>query len=131
MLEISLVVRSGGQERDERPLTIRGRDGCQLSLQRPKEIRQSLHAERTEDVFVQGRNDEPILKRVTGARRALGPIINYPPATIGGAGEITGVNLQVSGAGDRNAAARPDIIILTLNDHRYDQSFPQQAPTPL
>ena len=120
MLEISFVVRTRGQKRDHRRLAVGRRQRRQLLLQSAEKICQPLHAEGAENVFVQRRDDEPVLQRVTGARRALGAIVDHPPSAVGRAGEIAGVQVKVSSAARLDAAARPKIIIMAMNDRRRD-----------
>src|SRR5580765_5221416 len=118
MLEISFVVRTRGQKGDHRRLGVGGRQRRQLLLESAEKVCQALHAEGTKNVFVQRRDDEPVLQRVTGARRTLGAIVDHPPSTVGRAGEIAGVQVKVSFAVWFDAAARPKIIIMPMNNRR-------------
>jgi len=100
------------------------RDGYRVTLVARHRERyaavQALHAEGTENVFVQRRDDEPVLQRITGARRPLGAIVDHPPSAVGRAGEIARVQVKVSFAMRLDAAARPKIIIVSMKDRRRD-----------
>src|SRR5258707_10341537 len=82
MLEISFVVRTRGQKGDHRRLAVGGRQRRQLLLQSAKKIRQSLHAEGTENVFVQKRYDVSGLQLGASTRPGLGKVVDYPPSAV-------------------------------------------------
>ena len=77
------------------------------------------------------RNDEPVLHRVPCAGGTLRAVGDDPPATVGRAGQITTVKVQKSTAGRLQPAARPQIIVMTVDDGRWKQTFGKQATRPV
>src|SRR5262249_46326654 len=93
MLEVSLVVRPRRQERDDRRLTIGGRQRCQPLLQCAKETGEPLHSERAEQPSIHRRNEEPVLHCVAGPGGTLRAVGDDPPAAVRRAGEIATIKI--------------------------------------
>ncbi len=100
VLEISLVHRPGRQHAD--PGIVLPVEAVKLGLQGLEERRVAAHPQVAIDVRNPVREREPVFQRIAGARRRLGAVAQHPPAAIGAARDIDGVEAQMRAAGRRH-----------------------------
>ena len=105
VLEIGLVHRPRREQADTRVILAIERE--QLRLERLKERRDAFNARGAIDVGHRARQREPVLDRVTCARRRLRAIVEHPPSPVGATPDIHGVEPQVRAARRRDADQRP------------------------
>ena len=105
VLEIGLVHRPGREQADARVVLAVERE--QLGLERLEERRDALDARGAVDVGNGARQREPVLDGVAGARRRLRAIAEHPPAAVGAAADIDGIEAQMRAARRRDADQRP------------------------
>ncbi len=72
------------------------------------------------------RDDQPVLERVACPRRGLRAVAYGPPAAVRRAGEIDRVIVQPDSARRRDAAARPQVAVLAIDERRRQQPLGEQ-----
>jgi len=107
VLEVGFVVRPRCQERDERCLTIGGRESRQPLLQGAKETREPLHTERAEEAPIKRCDDESVLHRIACTGGTLRPIGDNPPTAVWRTGQIATIKIEKSTAERVNPPAGP------------------------
>ena len=114
VLEIGLVHRSRREHADAGIVLAVERG--QLRLERLEERREPLDLERAIDVGHGAREREAVLQRVAGARRRLRAVAEHPPAPVGRAADVDGVEPQMRAAGRRDADQRPQEFRIAGDD---------------
>ncbi len=105
VLEIGLVHRPGRQQADAGIVAAVERE--QLGLQRLEKRRNALDARGAIDIGDGARQRQPVLDRVARARRRLRAIVEHPPASVGAAADIDGIEAQMRAARRLDADQRP------------------------
>ena len=90
------------------PRTLRA--GPQPGAKLAEERRQPLDVHFAVEAREGLRNDQPVLQRIAGARRRLGAVAEHPPAPVGSASDVGGVEAQPALAGRRHAAHRGEEV---------------------
>ena len=105
VFEIGLVARSRGEQRDARLVGAAGGAG-EAAAQRLEEGAETLDGEVLEGFGQRPRQRDAVLDGVTGARRRLGAIGEDPPAAVGRAGHVGGIEMQEMAVGRGDAGER-------------------------
>ena len=131
MLECGLAERAGRQDDDPRIGRRRRGDCDQSGPQGPEERRQPVNL----GVAVQAREDpgdhHPVLQRVAGSRRRLGPVGQRPAPALGVAGQVDGVGHQLLRAGDADLVARAQEAGVAVDQLGGQEPSPQQVARPV
>ncbi len=126
VLEVRLVVRTGSEQDRERRLTARRRESEERVLKITKERRELLDLELAERVREGSRERHAVLERVAGARRTARAIGEHPPAAVGAACEICGVDVHEHAAGRRDVLRRPEKAALAEDERGRDEAVREQ-----
>ena len=127
MLEVGLVIRSGGQQHDARVVAMACRHVVQRLPQGRKVRRQPLHPAVAQHLGQDARQHLAVLQRVAGPRRALGAVGQHPPLAVRGARQVGGIDVQVAVIGHRQAVAGPQKAGMREHQLRRQQSLGEQA----
>ena len=95
--------------------------------QRGEEGRQVLHLQIAVQLGKDARDDQPVLERVAHAERRLGAVGNDPPAAVGRAREVDGVNVQPDAARHWDADAGAQEARVAVDQRRRQQALAQQV----
>ena len=105
VLEIGLVHRPGREHAN--PGIVLAVEAGQLVLQRLEERRVAEHPQAAIDVGNPVGQREPVFQRIAGTGRRLGAVAQHPPAAIGAARDVDGIEAQMRAAGRRHVGERP------------------------
>jgi hypothetical protein len=105
VLEIGLVHRPGGEHAD--PGIVLAVEAGQFVLKRLEERRVAKHPQVAIDVGNPVGEREAVFQRIAGSGRRLGAVAQHPPAAIGAARDVDGIEAQVRAAGRRHVDERP------------------------
>ena len=89
-------------------------------------MRDVLDAEITVERRKGTRHHQPVFQRITGARRRLCAIRHHPPATVGGAHQISRINMQMYAAGHLHTVGGPQKPALTKDQRRRYETVLEQ-----
>ena len=104
MLEIGLAHRPRREQTNLRIVLVAQRQ--EFSLERLKERSDAFDTRGAINVRDGARQREPVFDGVAGARGRLRTIAEHPPAAVGAAADVDGVEAQVRAAGRRYADHR-------------------------
>ena len=125
VFEIGFAELTRGEQANARLVAVGA--GAQALAKRFEERRHPFDIHR----FVQGsegaRQHQPVFQRITGPRGRLRAIVQDPPASIGAAADIGGIEIEVSPAGRLDAAHRAQIFSTAGDRRRRHRAFRDQA----
>src|ERR1700737_4988796 len=104
VFEIGLAEAAWRQQSDARLVAVGA--GAQGIAERLEEGRDALHIHRFVERGKRPRQYQPVFQRVASARLSLGPVAQYPPAPIGAATDVRGIQAEISAARRFDAANR-------------------------
>ncbi len=110
VFEIGFAERPRRQQADARLVAI-GR-GAQTVAKGFEERRDALDIHRLVEVGEGARQHQSVFQRIAHAGRRLRAIAEHPPAAIGTAAEIGGIDVEIAATGRLHAAHRPQIFEL-------------------
>src|SRR5258705_5735578 len=96
VFEIGFTECAGRQQSDTRLVAIGA--SAQTVAERLEEGSNPLHIHRFVERGKSPRQDQPVFQRVAGSRRRLAAVAQYPPAPVGPAADIGGIEIEKSAA---------------------------------
>lgn len=108
---------------------MRGSSRSALARTIPKcleERRDARHVHRLVEIGEGAREHQAVLQRIARAGRRLGAIAEHPPAPVGPAADIGGIDRQIASAGRRHAADRAQIFGAAGNGGGRQRAFGHQ-----
>ena len=96
------------------------------ACKRLEERRDALDARGAIDVGNGARQRQPVLDRIAGARRRLRAIVEHPPAPVGAAADIDGIEAQMRAARRLDADQRPQEFRIAGDQSRRQPAVARQ-----
>jgi len=124
LFEIGLAPGARRQDADARPGALRA--VAQAGAKFAEERRQPLDVHLAVKARKGLRNDEAVLERIAGARGRLRAVAEHPPAPVGTAADVGGIEAQPAPAGRRDAAHRGEEIGRAGDGRGGQQALPHQ-----
>ena len=129
MLEIGLAERARREQADARvgALGKRGKAGAE----RLEEGRQALDVHAPVEFGEGARQCVPVFERIAGPGRRLRAVAEHPPAAVGPAADVGGIELEVAAARRLDAVKRAEELAAAGDHRRRQRAFGDQAAGPV
>ena len=124
VLEIGFAEGARRQQSDPRLVAVGA--GAQAVAERLEERRHALDIHRLVEIGKGARQHQAIFQRIAGARRRLGAVVQHPPAPVGAAADIGGIEMQIAAARRFDAANRAQIFVAAGNRGRGHRAIGDQ-----
>ena len=108
VFEIGFAEGARRQQADARLVAVGA--GAQAVAERLEEWRHALHIHRFVERGECARQHQPVFQRIARARGRLGPVAQHPPAPVGPAADIGGIQIEIASARRLDAANRAQIF---------------------
>ncbi len=126
VLEVRLVERAGRQHDGERRLVRRGWRQQPIAQAGEERADERPHLISPSELGKDARDDLPVLERIARTGRRLRAIAEHPPAPVGRAREIDGVDVQPRAAGRAARRGRPQEVRMTERQLRRNDALREQ-----
>ena len=124
VLEIGFAEGARRQQPDPRLVAVGA--GAQRLAERLEERRHALDIHRLVEIGKGARQHQAIFQRVAGARRRLRAVVQHPPAPVGAAADIGGIEMKIAAARRFDAANRAQIFVAAGNGGRRHRAIGDQ-----
>ena len=124
VFEIGFAEGARRQQSDARLVAVGA--GAQAVAERLEERRHALDIHRLVEIGKGARQHQAIFQRVARARRRLGAVVQHPPAPVGAAADIGGIEVQIAPARRLDAANRAQIFVAAGNRGRRHRAIGDQ-----
>ncbi len=125
VLKIGLAEIAGRQQPDARFVAVGA--GAQTVAERLEERRDALDIHRLVQRGKGARQHQAVFQRIARARRRLRPVAEHPPAAVGTAANIGGVQIEIAAAGRLDPAHRAQIFGTACDRGRRHRAVGNQA----
>ncbi|MNZ75097.1 hypothetical protein D3C78_935680 [compost metagenome] len=126
MFEIAFVKPPGCQQHHQGCVLVTGGLTSQCFLQGSEEPGQVLHLQITVQLGKGPGHNRAVFQRIPGSRRRLGTIRRHPPAAIGCARQIHGIQMQKGSVRRTDALTGPKEVVVTEHQFGGQQAFGNQ-----